>query len=204
MIAKVTPSPKKPKMAANKFINLDEVEQLAKERMTKMAFDYYAGGAETGSALEANSAAFAAYRVVPRVLRDVSGVDTSSTLLGALVRCCCCVMPLVSLVLLLLLGVAFSTGETESRAAAAAAAHRAFFRRRKHANSRTSKHTPTRTPQNKNQNKGHKMAMPVLVAPMAMHGLADPVGRELATAAGAAAANVPMVRDCGCVCAHVL
>jgi hypothetical protein len=202
VIAKVTPSPK-PKMAANKFINLDEVEQLAKERMTKMAFDYYAGGAETGSALEANGAAFAAYRVVPRVLRDVSGVDTSSTLLGALVRCCC----------VLLFGVVWCCCYCSALRFRRAKQNRGqpppprrivrFFDA---ANTPTVglPNTHTRTPQNKNQNKGHKMAMPVLVAPMAMHGLADPVGRELATAAGAAAVNVPMVRDCGCVCAHVL
>lgn len=40
---------------------------------------------------------------------------------------------------------------------------------------------------------GYNMAMPLLVAPMAMHGLAHPV-KELGTARAAAAMNIPMVR----------
>lgn len=64
------------------FLSLDEVELLAKEKMTKMAFDYFASGAETQSTVADNRHAFAQYRILPRILIDVSMVDTSCTMFG--------------------------------------------------------------------------------------------------------------------------
>ncbi|GBF99384.1 aldolase-type TIM barrel family [Raphidocelis subcapitata] len=64
------------------FINLEEVEALAKGQMAKMAFDYYAAGAETETAVRDNRAAFGRYRLLPRIMRDVSQVDTSCEFLG--------------------------------------------------------------------------------------------------------------------------
>lgn len=46
-------------------------------------FDYYAGGAESETTLRDNRAAFSRYRLLPRVLVDVSEIDTSCELLGA-------------------------------------------------------------------------------------------------------------------------
>lgn len=40
------------------FINLEEVEELARARLPKQAYDYYSGGAETMSAVRDNRAAF--------------------------------------------------------------------------------------------------------------------------------------------------
>ncbi len=64
------------------WINLLELEALAQQRMSRMAFDYYAGGAEDEVTLRENRAAFERVALRPRVLVDVSAIDTSTTVLG--------------------------------------------------------------------------------------------------------------------------
>jgi hypothetical protein len=64
------------------FINLEEVEQLAKSSLPKMAFDYFAAGAETEQAVGDNRSAFRQYRILPRILVDVSEVSTSCNMFG--------------------------------------------------------------------------------------------------------------------------
>jgi 4-hydroxymandelate oxidase len=49
-------------------------------------FDYFAGGSGEEATLADNSAAWARLRLRPRVLRDVSSVDTSTELLGSPLR----------------------------------------------------------------------------------------------------------------------
>jgi 4-hydroxymandelate oxidase len=63
-------------------VNLAEFEALACERMTRQAFDYVAGGAGDERTLEENRAAFERLTLRPRVLVDVSTVDTTTTVLG--------------------------------------------------------------------------------------------------------------------------
>jgi hypothetical protein len=46
-------------------------------------FDYYAGGAESEATLRDNREAFSRYRLLPRMLVDVSRIDTRCTLFGA-------------------------------------------------------------------------------------------------------------------------
>lgn len=46
------------------------------------AYGYYAGGSDNEWTLAENRAALGRYRLLPRVLVDVSTVDTSTTLLG--------------------------------------------------------------------------------------------------------------------------
>lgn len=70
--------------AVPEFHNLEEVASLAEARMTKMAFDYYASGAETQQTVSDNRTAFDDYRIVPRILVDVSKVDTGCHLFGTL------------------------------------------------------------------------------------------------------------------------
>ncbi|EFJ52009.1 hypothetical protein VOLCADRAFT_56216 [Volvox carteri f. nagariensis] len=101
------------------FLNLVEVEEQARHVLTKMAYDYYSTGSDTCSTVVENRTCFARYKLLPRMLRNVSRVDTS---------------------------------------------HEVF---------------------------GIRSSMPVWVAPMAMHGLADPQGREVATCRAAAASAVP-------------
>jgi 4-hydroxymandelate oxidase len=64
----------------------DTLEALARERLPQAVFDYFAGGSGEEATLADNSAAWARLRLRPRVLRDVSSVDTSTELLGTPLR----------------------------------------------------------------------------------------------------------------------
>ena len=64
------------------FLNLDEVGVLAKQVMPKQAHDYFAAGAETETSVADNRSCFQQYRILPRILVDVSRVDTSCELFG--------------------------------------------------------------------------------------------------------------------------
>ncbi len=58
------------------------LEQAAKEKMSKEGFAYIAGGAGLESTMDANRRAFERWRIVPRMLHDVSERDTSIELFG--------------------------------------------------------------------------------------------------------------------------
>ena len=62
--------------------DLTRLEALAEERMPPSSFAYVAGAAGSESTARANRAAFDAWRLVPRMLRDVSSLDASVTVLG--------------------------------------------------------------------------------------------------------------------------
>ena len=55
---------------------------MARRRLPRAVFDYIDGGAEDERTLERNTDAFARLEFRPRVLRGISEVDTSTTLLG--------------------------------------------------------------------------------------------------------------------------
>ncbi|HEX2027321.1 MAG TPA: alpha-hydroxy acid oxidase [Nitriliruptorales bacterium] len=59
---------------------------MARSVMGAAAYDYYAGGADDELTLADNVAAWGRLRLRPHVLRDVSTVDTSTTVLGTPVR----------------------------------------------------------------------------------------------------------------------
>jgi len=59
------------------------LEQKAKEMLTPAAIDYVAGGAGGEDTMRANREAFYRWRIVPRMLRDVSQRDLSVEFLGA-------------------------------------------------------------------------------------------------------------------------
>jgi 4-hydroxymandelate oxidase len=63
-------------------INVADYEALARAKMDRGAFDYYAGGAEDERTLEANRRGFDRVLFRPRVLVDVSRLDLSCTVLG--------------------------------------------------------------------------------------------------------------------------
>jgi 4-hydroxymandelate oxidase len=63
-------------------IDLDNIEQRAKQQLSATTYDYYAGGADDELTLSDNVAAWRRIRLVPRVLRDVSGISTSVGILG--------------------------------------------------------------------------------------------------------------------------
>ncbi|HEY3524402.1 MAG TPA: alpha-hydroxy acid oxidase [Candidatus Limnocylindrales bacterium] len=64
------------------IVALPALEPLARARMDPAAWDYVAGGAWDELSLRDNEAAWSRYRLLPRVLVDVSTVDPSTSLLG--------------------------------------------------------------------------------------------------------------------------
>ena len=60
----------------------DRLERAAGRKMSPEAFAYVVGGAGGESTVRENRAAFERWRIVPRMLRDVSGCDTSVELFG--------------------------------------------------------------------------------------------------------------------------
>ena len=62
--------------------NIDDLRSISKRRLPGGVFDYIDGAAEDERTLVDNSAAFANYGFKPRVLRDVSDIDSSTTVLG--------------------------------------------------------------------------------------------------------------------------
>ncbi len=63
--------------------DLDDLRRIAKRRLPGGVFDYIDGGAEDELSLTRNQARFADLEFVPRVLRDVSSIDPSVSLLGS-------------------------------------------------------------------------------------------------------------------------
>lgn len=74
-------------------MNVREFEAYAKATLPKNAFDYYASGANDMITLRENRAAFERLRLRPRILRDVSRVDTKTTVLGQPVAFPICLAP---------------------------------------------------------------------------------------------------------------
>ncbi len=66
----------------NEPLTLDDYERLAREKLPHMAFEFLAGGAGDEVTLRWNRQSFERIRLRPRVLRDVSTIDTAVTLLG--------------------------------------------------------------------------------------------------------------------------
>jgi 4-hydroxymandelate oxidase len=64
------------------YLNLHDLEPLAREQLPAPIFDFIAGGAEDEVTLHRNRAAFEAVTFRPRVLVDVSKIDTSTTVCG--------------------------------------------------------------------------------------------------------------------------
>lgn len=62
--------------------NVHDLRLMARRRLPRGIFDYIDGGAEDEVTMQRNSDAFQNYSFVPRVLTDVSQIDTSTTFLG--------------------------------------------------------------------------------------------------------------------------
>jgi lactate 2-monooxygenase len=63
-------------------VSVERLERRAQDVMSPEAFAYVAGGAGTEETMRENRAAFERWRIVPRVLRDVSVRDTTIELFG--------------------------------------------------------------------------------------------------------------------------
>ena len=63
-------------------VDFAQLEQRARQKISPEAFAYIAGGAGLESTMAANRSGFEAWRIVPRMLRDVSVRDSSVELFG--------------------------------------------------------------------------------------------------------------------------
>src|SRR3970282_1941754 len=64
------------------FTNLIELEEIARAKVPRSAFDYIAGGSDDEVSVGRNREASSHWALRPRVLVDVSRRDTSTTVLG--------------------------------------------------------------------------------------------------------------------------
>ena len=97
------------------LVTLADFEPLARLAMDPGAYDYVAGGSWDELTLADNVAAWRRYRLRPRVLVDVSAVDTSTTMLGVPVAMPVAIAPMATQVL------AHPDGESAMARAAASA-----------------------------------------------------------------------------------
>ncbi|ERM99295.1 peroxisomal (S)-2-hydroxy-acid oxidase GLO1 [Amborella trichopoda] len=63
-------------------VNVMEYQAIAKKKLPKMVYDYYASGAEDEWSLRENRHAFSRILFRPRILIDVSNIEMTTTLLG--------------------------------------------------------------------------------------------------------------------------
>ncbi|XP_028107779.1 peroxisomal (S)-2-hydroxy-acid oxidase GLO5-like isoform X3 [Camellia sinensis] len=66
----------------DQITNVVEYEAIAKEKLPKVIYDYYASGAEDQWTLQENRNAFSRILFRPRILIDVSKIDMTTTVLG--------------------------------------------------------------------------------------------------------------------------
>lgn len=69
-------------MTASSIVNLEDLEQLAKQQLDPASYDFIAGGSGTERTLRANREAFQKIRIVPRVLTGIKESDTAVDVLG--------------------------------------------------------------------------------------------------------------------------
>lgn len=79
------------------FVSTEEIIQLARRRVHQGVWDYLVGGSESETTLRRNRLAFDRLAFRPRVLRDVSSIDTSTTFLGHKLRIPAILAPVGSL-----------------------------------------------------------------------------------------------------------
>ncbi|KDO33746.1 hypothetical protein SPRG_01627 [Saprolegnia parasitica CBS 223.65] len=95
-------------------LNVEEFETYARTYLPKKTLDYYISGADDMVTLKENRLAFTRLKLMPRVLRDVRNIDTSTTLLGSPIATPVCIAPSA------MQRMAHPDGELASSAAAAA------------------------------------------------------------------------------------
>ncbi|ETV86223.1 hypothetical protein, variant [Aphanomyces astaci] len=76
-----------------KPLSVDEFEAHAKAYLPKATLDYYVSGADDMITLKENRVAFQRLKLMPRVLRDVRHIDTSTTVLGQRIKTPVCIAP---------------------------------------------------------------------------------------------------------------
>ena len=79
-----------PETLEDRFQNLHEFVTQARTNLDRNNWDYLIGGSETETTLARNRLTLDAIGFRPRVLRDVSNIDCSSTLFGKSCASRCC------------------------------------------------------------------------------------------------------------------
>ncbi|KAH8647399.1 (S)-2-hydroxy-acid oxidase [Xylariales sp. PMI_506] len=74
-------------------LSIDDIRDEATRKLPKSSSDFFNSGSTDQSTVHENSAAFAKYRIRPRVLTDVSKADTSVSVLGSRIAFPLCVSP---------------------------------------------------------------------------------------------------------------
>jgi len=69
-------------VATQQFMTLPELRRAAQRNLPPEVWDYVSGGSETETALRRNKRSMSHFVFRPRVLRDVSQIDTTTTFLG--------------------------------------------------------------------------------------------------------------------------
>ncbi|KAJ1803536.1 Hydroxyacid oxidase 1 [Coemansia sp. RSA 2598] len=77
----------------SQFVSLDDFEQYALNNLDRNALDYYRSGAQDMITLRDNQRAFDRIAIRPRVLNDVSAVDTTTELFGHPIASPICIAP---------------------------------------------------------------------------------------------------------------
>src|ERR1700732_2164081 len=72
--------------APSDLLNLHEIVAKARQNLNQNDWDYIVGGVETETTLRRNRMALDSIAFRPRVLRDVSKVDTTAQVLGRKLR----------------------------------------------------------------------------------------------------------------------
>ncbi|MGH8725823.1 MAG: alpha-hydroxy acid oxidase, partial [Burkholderiales bacterium] len=63
-------------------VNIEDLRRMAKRRLPRAIFDFFDGGAEDEVTLRENRAAFERVRLLPKVLVNVSKIDTAVDIWG--------------------------------------------------------------------------------------------------------------------------
>ena len=69
-------------MSIDDAINYEDLRELAKRRLPKIAFDFIEGGVEDEVGLDRNQKAFRDVPLVPRYMRNIDGVDKKTEIFG--------------------------------------------------------------------------------------------------------------------------
>lgn len=73
-------------MKLDRANNIDDLRKMAKAKLPRMVFDYIDGGADDEVTLKHSVSRFDDYQLTGRVLRDVSKIDCSTTIMGQKTR----------------------------------------------------------------------------------------------------------------------
>lgn len=65
-----------------KFLSLEDMEEVARENTTRNAWEFFSGGIERNATVEENKEAFKRIKLIPRALVDMTHMDLRTTLLG--------------------------------------------------------------------------------------------------------------------------